>query len=171
MLAFENDRVGRVIFRPAIVQRMYVEHTFLCIFLLFRKGIVQKMKRLKFSKQKCIGCQLCGQVCSAVHEGAFAPSKARIFVETYYNKGGELRYKDSYCNLCGICFKNCPTGAISMDGRILVDHDVCIGCGTCAEKCPRKVVRIREGKSYICDTCDGDPMCVKVCPQGALTFE
>jgi len=115
------------------------------------------VKRLRFTKQKCIGCQLCGQVCSATHEGD--------------DKGGDLKYKDSYCNLCGICFKNCPTGAISMDDKILVDHEVCIGCGTCAAKCPRKVVRLREKKSYICDTCNGDPMCVKVCPQGALIFE
>ena len=129
------------------------------------------MKRLRFSKKKCIGCQLCGQICSATHEGAFVPSKARVYIATYYDKGGVLKYQVSYCSLCGICFKNCPTGAISMDGKILVDHEVCIGCGTCAEKCPKKVVRLRDGKSYICDTCDGDPMCVKVCPQNALTFE
>jgi Fe-S-cluster-containing hydrogenase component 2 len=141
------------------------------LFLFIRKEWRVNMKRLRFSKKKCIGCQLCGQICSATHEGAFVPSKARVYIETYYDKGGVLKYQDSYCTLCGICFKNCPTGAISMDGKILVDHEVCIGCGTCAEKCPKKVVRLRDGKSYICDTCDGDPMCVKVCPQNALTFE
>ena len=63
------------------------------------------MKRLKFSKSSCIGCQLCAQVCSAMHEGEFIPSKARINIESYYDKGGDLKYKDSFCILCGICKK------------------------------------------------------------------
>lgn len=129
------------------------------------------MKRLKFKKEKCIGCQLCAQVCSATHDGVFMPSRARIGIESYYDGGGNLKYKDAYCNLCGICFKNCPTKAISLTDKILVDHATCIGCGTCAKVCPRKVVKIIEKKSYICDTCNGDPMCVQVCPQGALQFE
>ena len=36
------------------------------------------MKRLKFTKSKCIGCQLCAQVCSAVHEGEYIPSISTI---------------------------------------------------------------------------------------------
>lgn len=128
------------------------------------------MKRLKFAKEKCIGCQLCAQVCSAYKEGAYQPSKARIFIESYYDEGN-LKYQDEFCILCGICVKSCPQQAISMDEYITVDMDKCIGCGTCKEKCPKKVVRIRDGKSVICDTCEGDPNCVKTCPQNALTFE
>lgn len=128
------------------------------------------MKRLKFNKEKCIGCQLCAQVCSAYKEGAYQPSKARLSIESYYDKGA-LKYKDSFCILCGICAKACPQGAISMGDYITVDADKCIGCGTCAQKCPKKVVQIREKKSVICDTCEGDPNCVKTCPQHALTFQ
>jgi anaerobic carbon-monoxide dehydrogenase iron sulfur subunit len=128
------------------------------------------MKRLKFKKDKCIGCQLCAQVCSAVKEGEYIPSKARIAIETYYDSG-TLKYKDTYCILCGICVKACPQGAITMNEYIEVDKEKCIGCGTCAVKCPKKVVRIIEQKSCICDTCKGDPTCVKTCPQNALTFE
>ncbi|MDR3225489.1 MAG: 4Fe-4S binding protein [Clostridiales Family XIII bacterium] len=127
------------------------------------------MKRLKFEKEKCIGCTLCAQVCSAMKEGAYIPSKARISIETYYNEGA-LAYSDAYCILCGICAKNCPEGAITMDECITVDAEKCIGCGTCAAKCPKKVVKIWDKKSHICDTCGGDPSCVKTCPQNALTF-
>jgi ferredoxin len=106
-----------------------------------------------------------------MHEGEYIPSKARIHIESYYDKGGELKYKDSFCILCGICKKQCPVGAISLEEHIVVDQDLCIGCGVCERACPKKVVRIRDEKSYICDTCNGDPACVKICPQNALTFE
>ncbi|MCI5898573.1 MAG: 4Fe-4S binding protein [Anaerovoracaceae bacterium] len=129
------------------------------------------MKRLKFNKEKCIGCELCAQVCSAMHEGVYAPSKARIGIEAYYDKGGALKYVDSFCILCGICAKNCPTEAIKMTDKITVDADLCVGCEVCAEKCPKHVIKIRDEKAVICDTCDGNPMCVQICPQGALTFE
>ena len=110
-------------------------------------------------------------VCAGLYkEGEYIPSKARIAIETYYDKG-ELKYADHFCILCGICAKNCPTGAITKGEYISVDFDKCTGCGICAEKCPKKVVRIREDKAYICDTCKGDPNCVKTCPQNALTFE
>jgi ferredoxin len=128
------------------------------------------MKRLKFAKEKCIGCQLCAQVCSAMKEGAYVPSKARIAIETYYDEGA-LKYKDTFCINCGICAKNCPVEAITYGEYIEVELDKCIGCGICADKCPKKVIQIREEKAYICDTCKGDPTCVKACPQNALTFE
>jgi len=128
------------------------------------------MKRLKFKKESCIGCQLCAQVCSAMKEGEYIPSRARIAVETYY-EDGNLKYKDSYCILCGICAKNCPSGAVSVGEYIQVDMDSCTGCGICADKCPKDVIKIREEKAYICDTCGGDPVCVKTSPQHALTFE
>lgn len=128
------------------------------------------MKRLKFDKTKCIGCQLCAQVCSAYKEGEYIPSRARIAIETYYDRG-TLKYADHYCILCGICVKACPSGAVKMEDHIEVDPDLCTGCGLCAQKCPKKVVRIREQQAYICDTCNGDPKCIRTCPQHALTFE
>jgi len=129
------------------------------------------MKRLKFSKETCLGCLLCAQACSAMHEGMYAPAKARIAIETYYENGKELKHKDAYCTLCGICAKKCPQGAIKMTNWIEVDHEKCIGCATCKKECPKGAVRIADSKSIICDTCGGAPICVDICPHGALKFE
>jgi len=131
----------------------------------------ENMKRLKFSKETCIGCQLCAQVCSAKHEGEYSIAKARIGIYSYYDKGKELKYKDAFCTLCGICAKKCPKGAITMDDKLFVDHEKCIGCGTCKRECPKEVIRIENGKSVICDLCGGSPICVDICPHGALKYE
>lgn len=128
------------------------------------------VKRLKFDKENCISCQLCMQVCSGMHDGEYSTSKARLSIESYYDKGKDIKFDDHICILCGICVKNCPTKSITLDGKITVNHDTCIGCGVCKAKCPTKVPQIRDKKSYICDLCDGEPSCVKVCPHGALKY-
>ena len=128
------------------------------------------MKRLKFTKQTCIGCQLCAQVCSAMHEGEYSISKARIGIETYYDKGKTLEYKDVYCILCGKCSRECPEGAITIDEKLSLDADKCTGCGICFEVCTKKVIRMYQEKPLLCDTCDGAPSCVSVCPHGALNY-
>ncbi len=129
------------------------------------------VKRLKFQKENCIGCQLCMQACSGMHEGAFIPSKARLSIESYYDKGGDIKIGRHVCNLCGICEKECPFEAITIDEKVSVDFDKCTGCSICVEKCPQHVISMREDKAIICDTCDGETWCVKLCPHGALKFE
>src|SRR5674476_944941 len=103
------------------------------------------MKRLKFSKEKCIGCQLWAQVCSAMKEGVYCPSKARIDIETYYDDGN-IKYKDSFFILCAMCVKECPIQCIKMGEYITDDHIKCMGCSACAAKCPKKVIKIRDEK-------------------------
>ena len=139
--------------------------------ILYERWRIMAVKRLKFKKENCIGCQLCMQACSGMHEGEYSVSKARLQIESYYNQGKELTISKHLCTLCGICEKECPFEAISIDEKVLVDMDACTGCGICVEKCPTKVIQLREEKAIICDTCNGDPWCVKMCPHGALKFE
>jgi len=128
------------------------------------------MRRLKFSKSTCIGCMLCAMTCSAMHEGEFSISKARIGIKSYYDRGKELIFDDAYCTMCGICARKCPQGAITAEEKLALDTLKCIGCGTCARICPKKVIKMHEQKPLLCDTCDGSPKCVSVCPHGALTY-
>ena len=45
------------------------------------------------------------------------------------------------CIGCGICVKNCPQNAITVENFVAnIDQDKCIGCGICMEKCPKKVI-------------------------------
>jgi NADH-quinone oxidoreductase subunit F len=44
------------------------------------------------------------------------------------------------CQGCGICFRDCPSEAISGGKRMVhvIDQGKCIKCGTCLDVCPTK---------------------------------
>jgi Fe-S-cluster-containing hydrogenase component 2 len=127
---------------------------------------------LKFDLPKCTGCKLCQLACSAVHEGAFNPEKARLSMTHEYTDEG-VHIAAAYCTFCKKCETVCPVKAISNNGRwMIVDHTKCIGCGTCVKNCPQKVIFLSEKKkSIICDLCGGAPKCVEWCPKEVITLK
>lgn len=50
----------------------------------------------------------------------------------------------SNCTGCGTCYKWCPAGAITVEGRkAFIDAKICIGCGKCIIVCPEKTIHIQ----------------------------
>ena len=49
------------------------------------------------------------------------------------------------CVFCGLCAKNCPEEAITVDRpnkSWTVDTDKCVLCGKCVSKCPKKCLKL-----------------------------
>ena len=56
------------------------------------------------------------------------------------------RYLPQRCISCGICVKDCPVGAISID-PLRIDKDKCIGCGNCIGVCPERAFGVPWGST------------------------
>ena len=75
------------------------------------------------------------------------------------------------CLTCGICFKNCPNGAIFQNsyGGYVVDRAKCNGCGMCMHNCPTSNITIEDGIVYgICSRCG---VCKEACSNRVDGFE
>lgn len=59
------------------------------------------------------------------------------------------------CTGCRICVKNCPVGAIFMDGKKAVISETCIGCGVCIKVCKFDAVMKTETNEdvAVCNVC------------------
>jgi len=120
----------------------------------------------------CTGCNRCVYICSAVKEGAFYPSKARIHNNNFSFNGYSV---PSVCFQCPKpdCLKACPREAIYKNEKdiVLVDREKCDGCGDCVTACPYGMIeQDDQGLAYKCDYCDGDPACVKECYPEAIVY-
>ncbi|MBI4332871.1 MAG: 4Fe-4S binding protein [Chloroflexi bacterium] len=84
-------------------------------------------------------CNCCSCCCWSVGSIKRRRIPRDVLMATYY-----LRYTDeTKCLSCGECVKNCPVGAVKLDGDYpTVDLNWCIGCGVCVAKC-------KNGAAYL----------------------
>jgi 2-oxoacid:acceptor oxidoreductase delta subunit (pyruvate/2-ketoisovalerate family) len=50
------------------------------------------------------------------------------------------------CTRCGLCFVQCPDGAIALDaeGYPVIDYDHCKGCMICRQVCPIEAISLEK---------------------------
>ncbi len=96
-------------------------------------------------KEKCTACGKCVDTCPQ-NIIELVPYTAEYAVTCLSQERGKS-VKDmceAGCIGCGLCARECPTGAITLKNNIAhIDQSLCSHCGACIEKCPTKVIRKR----------------------------
>ena len=98
----------------------------------------------KVDKELCTNCGSCIAECPrGVIIRVPYSSRAAVFCNSKAS-GKEVRLVcDAGCLGCGLCAKNCPKEAITIENNLArIDGSKCVGCGICVEKCPKKCIEL-----------------------------
>ena len=90
-------------------------------------------------------CKACGKCVAACPKNliSLVPYDAKHIVACSSKDKGPVAMKacEVPCIGCGLCKKNCESGAIEIvDNHAVIDLEKCIQCGKCAEVCPKKCI-------------------------------
>lgn len=150
----------------------------------------RKTKTWSIDRMGCVQCgncvNGCPKQCLSIVPGYTAPESEKV-VDSYQKPQEEAKAEKKLhntmdnCIFCGICKKQCPNDALTVDRAEKVwkvDEDKCVACGICVEKCPKKVLSIEEEKPAEAGTLTNDisscvlcGICQKQCPNGAIAVD
>lgn len=54
----------------------------------------------------------------------------------------KIELEDPACIACSACLPVCPTQAITLPERLIIDQDLCYGCGRCVPACPTEALSL-----------------------------
>ncbi|MBO4292616.1 MAG: RnfABCDGE type electron transport complex subunit B [Lachnospiraceae bacterium] len=94
-------------------------------------------------REKCKACGKCIAVCPK-HLISLVPYAAGTYAVACSSKDkgpAVMKACSVGCIGCGICAKNCPAGAVTVENFCAsIDQEKCTRCGACMEKCPKKAI-------------------------------
>jgi len=130
-------------------------------------------KILVADQAKCTGCRSCEVWCSFNHFKDCNPSRARLQVIAYEDRGVFIPNLCYHCRDAW-CLNECPANAITRNPEtkaLDIDDSMCTGCLSCVDACPFGIIKVNKaGDVYKCDLCQGNPVCVQSCTRSALTY-
>lgn len=135
----------------------------------------------RFDLTSCTFCAMCQDFCSEkaiTLTGDYemvGRAEELVTEETYFKAmpAGLPGINDD-CVFCGLCAKNCPEEAITVDRpnkSWTVDEDKCIKCGKCVSKCPKKCLSFQMPQVKCGEGCVFCGLCAKNCPEEAITVD
>ena len=71
------------------------------------------------------------------------------------------------CNACGICARECPLAAITIQEKLPVFGEACVACGLCVSVCPADAVEMpgKETTPEDAAVCDHCPVACRIPPE------
>ena len=137
--------------------------------------------RINYDEDRCVGCGVCGLMCSLYHYGEKGPSLSRSELTR-----DPFTYDHilDVCEQCesAECYHACPEKDNARKIDIVtkakyVNEEECIGCGECIKACILEPARIKmhptREVAMNCDLCRGredGPICVEYCTMHALSY-